>query len=262
MKVRVSNSLLIGVVLLSLMFLTGCGTLETLVNKDGTATTAASIENWIGGGGGNVSTSLPTTTTSADGKVIALYFADLSGKYLVKEERTLPKTVSLARETINQWIKGPAVKGTMQASVSSATMLRDIAITDNVATVDLSKEFLQPNSKVSSEVALYGLVNTLTQFSTIKEVHIRVEGKPVSKYGTIDATHLVNKASLVKGTASQSSIPPSTGTSTGTGMPAGSGSSEAGTTGSGLSVPDKTSNGALPNSPSSINLFSYPPSST
>ena len=89
---------------------------------------------------------------------------------------------------MNQWIKGPAVKGaTVQASVSTATMLLDINIKDNIATVDLSKEFLQSNAKVSPEVVLYSLVNTLTQFTTIKEVHIRVEGKAITKYGTIDA---------------------------------------------------------------------------
>lgn len=252
MKVRVVNILLIGVVVFSLVFLSGCGTLETLVNKDGTAT---SIGDLIGEGGDKTA-ALPATsnslTTSTEGKVIALYFADSTGKYLVKEERTLPKTVSLAKETVNQWTKGPAVKGaTVQATVPAATMLLDINIKENIATVDLSKEFLQSNPKVSPEVVLYSLVNTLTQFVTIKEVNIRVEGKAITKYGTLDATHLVNKASLVKGTASAASnpiIPENTGS---------------GNTGSQLTVPDKTTKGTLPSaSPSTINLFDYPSSST
>lgn len=234
-----------GVVLFSLIFIAGCGTLETLVNKDGATT---SFGDFIGG---NKTATLPaatTATTSAEAKTIVLYFADSTGKYLVKEQRTLPKTASLARETVTQWLKGPAVKGTtVQASVPTTTVLLDIAIKENVAIVDLSKEFLQPNSKVSPEVALYGLVNTLTQFSTIKQVQIRIEGKPQTKYGTIDATMLVNKASLVKGTSTTNPIIPSSGT---------------GNTGSGGTEPDKTSNGTLPNSPSSINLFNYPPSST
>ena len=234
-----------GVVLFSLIFIAGCGTLETLVNKDGATT---SFGDFIGG---NKTATLPATTaetTSAEAKTIILYFADSSGKYLVKEQRTLPQTASLARETVTQWLKGPAVTGTtVLASVPTSTLLLDIAIKENVAVVDLSKEFLQPNSKVSPEVALYGLVNTLTQFSTIKQVQIRIEGKPQTKYGTIDATMLVNKASLVKGTSTTNPIIPSSGT---------------GNTGSGVTEPDKTSNGTLPNSPSSINLFNYPPSST
>jgi hypothetical protein len=244
MKVRIWNGFLMGVVLFSLIFIAGCGTLETLVNKDGATT---SFGDFIGG---NKSTVLPATTTvstSADAKSIVLYFADKTGKYLVKEQRLLPQTASVARETVTQWLKGPAVKGTtLQASVPTTTVLYDIAIKENVAIVDLSKEFLQPNSKVSPEVALYGLVNTLTQFATVKQVQIRIEGKPLLKYGTIDATKLINKASLIKAAAASTTNPivPSTNT------------------GLGVTAPGNTSNGALPNSPSSINLFDYPPSST
>ena len=232
-----------GVVLFSLIFIAGCGTLETLVNKEGTMT---SLGDFIGGNKNTVLPASTPVTTSADAKSIVLYFADSTGKYLVKEQRLLPQTASVARETVTQWLKGPAAKGTLQASVPTTTMLLDIAIKENVAIVDLSKEFLQPNSKVSHEVALYGLVNTLTQFASVKQVQIRIEGKPLLKYGTIDATKLINKASLIKGVTGATPDPifPSTNT------------------GLGVTTPGNTSNGALPNSPSSINLFNYPPSST
>lgn len=246
MKVRIRKNFLMGVVLFSLIFIAGCGTLETLVNKDGATTP---LGDFIGGNKTDTLPAATTATTPAEAKTIALYFADSTGKYLVQEQRTLPKTTSLARETVSEWLKGPAVKGTtVLASVPTSTLLRDIAIKENVVIVDLSKEFLQTSAKVSPEVALYGLVNTLTQFSTIKQVQIRIEGKPLTKYGTIDATMLVNKASLVKGTTNQNPINPSSG--------------NAGNAGAGVSTPDKTSKEALPNSPSSINLFNYPPSST
>jgi len=213
------------------------------MKKDGTSTPLA---DWIGVSG-DKEIALPASTTAGEGKVIDLYFPDISGKYLLKEERMLPKTLSMARETVNQWLKGPVVTGTMQSSVSTATMLLDIAIKDNIVIVDLSKEFLLSNSKVSPEVALYGLVNTLTQFSTINQVQIRVEGKPITKYGTIDTTHLVYKASLVKGSITEIPVLPSTEPENG---------------GLGVAAPANISNGELPNSPSSINLFNYPPSST
>lgn len=235
MKIQVRNSLLLGVVF-SLIFFTGCGTLETLVNKDGTGT---SFGDFIGGGNPTLPNAT-TATTSANTIAISLYFADSTGKYLVKEQRMVPRTASLARETVTQWLKGPVVQETAgQASVPTTTALRDIAIKDNVVIVDLSEEFLQPSSKVSPEVALYGLVNTLTQFSTIKQVQLRIEGQPLTNYGTIDATNLVTKESLLN------PIAPSSGTEN-----------------TGLAAPTSTNNGALPNSPSSINLFNYPPSST
>lgn len=271
MKMRVRYGILIGIITVSMLYLTGCGTLETLVNKDGTG---SSFGNFIGGDKNETLPVTAPTTTSADAKVITLYFPDSTGKYLIKEQRTLPKTLSVARETAAQWLKGPAATkaATEQAAVPTTTTLLDIAIKDNIAVVDLSQEFLQPNSKVSPEVALYGFVNTLTQYSTIKQVQIRIEGKSLTKYGIIDATKLVNKPSLVKG--SSNTIMPSIGTSTGsTGIGNGSGAGTnngTGNTGSnqsseksgmGTTLPD-TNNGALPNSPSSVNLFNYPPSST
>ena len=246
MKARIWNSFLMGVVLFSLIFIAGCGTLETLVNKDGAST---SLGDLIGGTKTNVLPATTTVSTSADGKSVVLYFADSTGKYLVKEQRLLPQTTSVARETVTQWLKGPAVKGTtVQASVPTTTVLLDIAIKENVVIVDLSKDFLQPNSKVSPEVALYGLVNTLTQFSTVQQVQIRIEGKPLLKYGTIDATMLRTKSSLIKATSAATTNPivPSTNMGLEVTAPA----------------PGNISNGALPNSPSSINLFNYPPSST
>lgn len=288
MKVRVRNCILMGVIFLSLILMTGCGTLETLVKKDGASTPLA---DWIGANE-DKGTALPATTTAGEGVVIALYFPDTSGKYLLKEERTLQKTVSMARETVNQWLKGPIMTETMQSSVSTVTTLRDIAIKDNVVIVDLSKEFLQPNSKVSPEVALYGLVNTLTQFSTIKQVQIRIEGAPISKYGTVAATNLVYKASLVKSAVTANPIVPDTGTGNaglGVVVPRSGNNNDTNNnnnnnnnnTNTNSNTKNNTNNNtnnnannntnsssnqnnneALPNSPSSINLFNYPPSST
>lgn len=256
MKVRSWNSICLLVVVFSLIFISGCGTLETLVNKDGDMT---SFEKFIGGN----SDTLPAATeatTPAQTMTVFLCFADSTGKYLVKEQRVLPRTVSVARETVTQWLKGPAAEGTtLQPLVPTTTTLLDIAIKGNVAIVDLSKEFLEPNAKVSHEVALYGLVNTLTQFSTIKQVQIRIAGKPLLKYGPIDATMLVNKASLEKGASSVNPIAPNNGT---------------GNTSSDAQVPAETNanantntntntnNEAPPKSPSSINLFNYPLSTT
>ena len=245
MKLRIWNSFLMGAVLLSLTFVTGCGTLETLVNKDGAST---SLGDFIGG---TKTTTLPaaaTVPTSTEAKTVTLYFGDSTGKFLVKEQRTLPKTTSVAKETVNEWLKGPAVKATTVLSlVPTSTLLRGILLKEDTIIVDLSKDFLQSNTKVSKEVALYGLVNTLTQFSTIKQVQIRIEGTPLTKYGTIDTTTLINKASLVKGTGTSNPVIPSTGT---------------GATGTGVVAPNNTSSGDAASSPSSVNLFDFAASPT
>ncbi len=240
-----------GVVLLSVFWTTGCGTLETLLQK---SNSQDSLGSWIGGEAANV----PALVNTAEGKTVSLYFADSSGKYLIREERTLPKTLSLARETVTQWLKGPLGKNTsIQPLVSPMTTLLDIAIKDGVATVDLSKEFIKPYQKITPEIEIYGLVNTLTQFSSIKEVRIRIEGKMLNKLGNIDTTQLTSKLSLIKGTAEVKPVL-TTPSSTVQGTPG----SNPGTVPGIPSQPTTAKGSALSDSPSTINLFAFPPSST
>lgn len=244
MKVRIWKVIFKGMVLLSLIFLAGCGTLEKLVSKDDSQ---AAFGNFIGNNEG-ASQQAAEVKATAEIRTITLYFADASGNYLMEEQRTAPKTESLARETVIQWLKGPAGNdNTLLASVPVTTQLLDISLKEGVATVDLSNEFLQPNPSVSQEVALYGLVNTLTQYSTINQVKIWIEGKTLSKYGSIDATTLVNKDGLVKEGSFTTQLNPTPNT------------------GSGVTGPGNTGSGVLPsssNSPSSINLFDINSSST
>lgn len=246
---RIKLLMFLGVIFFSMLVLSGCGTLQTLVQKDGGASPLA---DWIGGTGQSQETSIPATSNLGDGKAVGLYFPDSTGKALVKEERTIPKTLSLARETVNQWLRGPAVQGNTQAAVDPKTTLIDIAVKDGVATVDLSREFTQVYGKVSQEVAVYGLVNTLTQFPTVKQVKLRIEGKALTKLGTLDVTKLSYREGLVKGSTGNSNTPSGAGASLPV-LPASG-------VGAGRQSNQGPNNTVLPDSPSSINLFSVPAS--
>jgi Spore germination protein len=208
----------------------GCGTLDTLLQKNNVQET---VGKWIGEEAANA----PVQVNPPEGKTVSLYFADSSGKYLIREERKLPKTLSLARETVVEWLKGPAGEdNSSQPLVSPATTLLDISLKDGIATIDLSKEFLNPYQKITPELEIYGLVNTLTQFSTVKEVCLRIEGKILNKLGDIDTTHLVNKPELIKDLTEVSSVSKS----------------------SGSAVQDKSKSTTISDSPSKINLFAFP----
>lgn len=234
-----------GVMLMGVL-LAGCGTLQTLVQKDGGT---SPLSQWIGGSEQTV----PATTNLGDGKAVKLYFPDSTGKSLIKEERTLPKTLSVARESINQWLKGP-VQGKGQAAVAPATTLLDIVVKDGVATVDLSKEFTQPFGKVSQEVAVYGLVNTLTQFPTVHEVKLKIEGKALTKLGNLDLSKLSYKEGFVKDILPDKSS--GTGSVNTPSAPAGA----VGTPGASGTSSDNVK--SKPDSPSTLNLFSIPTSTT
>lgn len=223
----------IGIILclLALLILPGCGAMQTLLQGENKAST------WVGSLD-PASKDDPVAPANSGVTTVALYFADVTGQYLVKEERSLPKTAGIARETVTQWLKGPMVKNNnVQAAVSPSTSLLDIGIKEGVATIDLSKEFLLAYGNTAKELSVYGLVNTLTQFPTVKEVKLRIEGKVVPKVGDVDTTHLAYRADLLK-------TVPAAGTGGQTDLSLGS---------DGKTGPDN--NSALTPSPSKVNLF-------
>lgn len=195
---RTTKILLIFVMsLLMATSLMGCDILSSLVKEgEGTAPLGQFLNRTPTG------EALPVITTPIEGEqTVKLYFADESGKRLTETQRTIPKTLSLARETLNQWLLGPAGGAAdVYPVVSSQTKLRDINIKNGIAIVDLSKEYLEPYGNVSREVALYGLVNTIAQFPTVEMVEIRIDGKGIGQYRGIQLKNLRFRNDLV-GTA-------------------------------------------------------------
>lgn len=248
-------------VLLSALLISGCSTLDTMLQRDGNA--KSTLGNWIGTG--STAPAVQNPVPSGEGKIVMLYFADSTGRYLVKEERTIPNTLSLARETVNQWLKGPAAKGSGSlAATPPGTALLDIAIKDGSAIVDFSGEFSRSYSKVTPEVRLYALADTLTQFASVKEVQIQVEGKTLTTLGNVPATHLKFQAGLVKGVpvASSGTVVPGAGTGS-TGNSSSTGSlSNTGSSGGSTSAGGSSGGNKMNLSPSSLNFFSAPVSST
>jgi spore germination protein GerM len=196
----------------AIMLLVGCNILDSLV-KDGGG--SAPLSQFLNRTPDNKNgDAVPVITTPQQGEsTVKLYFADKDGKQLIEVNRTIPKTLSLAKETINQWLLGPA-DGAADSYpiVSPETILRSINIKNGIATVDLSKEFLQPYSNISAETTLYGLVNTVAQFSTVQIVKIRVEGQEIKVYRGIDLNDLRFRNDLIgysSGTISPSESPKS-----------------------------------------------------
>lgn len=190
-KVRLMLTFILAV--LSLFFLVGCNILNDLVKENIGETP---ITKLLGDTATEDTVSVITGTEQGE-QTIKLYFADKNGEVLVEESRTIPKTLSLARETVNQWVIGPSGATDSYPIISPQTSLKDIGIKNGVATVDLSKEFLQPYSNVSAETALYGLVNTLTQFPTVQIVKIRVEGQEIKTYRSLSTDNLRYRSDLI-----------------------------------------------------------------
>lgn len=180
----------------AILLLVGCNILDNLV-KDGGGT--APLSQFLNRyQDNNTKDATPVITTLEQGEsTIKLFFADKSGTQLIEVSRTIPKTLSLAKETVNQWLMGPAGQGDVYPIASPGTSLRSINIKNGVAIVDLSKEFLEPYSNVAAETALYGLVNTVAQFTTVELVKIRIEGQEINMYRGLDLSNLRFRHDLI-----------------------------------------------------------------
>jgi len=185
--------------LAAIILLVGCNTLDSVLKEGGNSAPLAQILNKIQDKDPEGEATPIVAGVQQGETIVKLYFADSRGEGLIEVKRSIPKTLSLARETVNQWLSGPVDRASdAYAAVNPQTVLRDININNGVAIVDLSKQFLQKYSNVSPQTTLYGLVNTLTQFPTVEIVKIRVEGQEIDSYFGIDLTNLRMRPDLIR----------------------------------------------------------------
>jgi spore germination protein GerM len=111
---------------------------------------------------------------------IILYFANEDG-YLVAQRREVPKVDGLARLTIQELAKGPDANSGLLPTLPPGTHLKDINIKEELCTVDFSIELKQnhPGGSNGELLAIYSIVNTLTQYASVKEVQILIDGQVV-----------------------------------------------------------------------------------
>jgi len=142
------------------------------------------------------------TTMTNETKIVTLYFADPVGNKLVAEEREIPKVTGIARATIEELIKGPR-GADLEPTLPANTRLLDINVrVDGLAIVDFSGDLIRelPTTATAEQLAVYSIVNTLTQFPTIQEVEMRVDGRKVDTLlGYVELQeNLVRNTSIIK----------------------------------------------------------------
>lgn len=162
----------------------GCGAWQSLQEKlPGGGENPGTVPEGTGsatgeGGLGQVPEGAPAPAVATT--TVTLYFADPSGQYLVPVTRTIPKVEGIARATLQELILGPDSTSDLLPTIPAGTALRDINIRpDGLAIVDFSKELVANHKGGTSGemLTVYSIVNTLTQFPTVKKVQLLVEGK-------------------------------------------------------------------------------------
>ena len=114
---------------------------------------------------------------------VSLYFAASTDTdaYLTEEIREIQVSKELYKNVVEELIKGPQ-SDQLYRTIPSNVKVNSVKISEGTATVDFSKEIITnfqeiPHSSTTEVLAIFSIVNTLTEFEEIKKVKIIIEGK-------------------------------------------------------------------------------------
>ncbi|PKM77296.1 MAG: hypothetical protein CVU90_08295 [Firmicutes bacterium HGW-Firmicutes-15] len=114
---------------------------------------------------------------------VKLYFEDDQQRKLVIEERSIEKVEGIARQTMQELIKGPS-NTEMRSIFPFGTKLLDINVKpEGMCIVDLSGEARKVSNKEQGKLMVQAIANTLGQFPSIREVSFLINGEKVSDLG-------------------------------------------------------------------------------
>ncbi len=140
-------------------------------------------------GGSTAETATGSTTTTATEtrpvmSSVAVYL--LRDGKVSPVRRTIESTPAVARAALTELLKGPTAgerADGLATAIPSGTALRDISLSDGVATVDVDGTFDDGGGSASMLGRVAQIVATLTRFPTIERVAFRIDGEPVQAVG-------------------------------------------------------------------------------
>lgn len=117
---------------------------------------------------------------------IRLYFANETGDGLIAINRSLAfnmdiSNISMERLVVEQLLAGPA-SDMSYPTINPSTKLLGITVKDGVCYLNFSKDILTPVNNVTSDVAVYSIVNSLVELSNVNKVEISIEGNKELKF--------------------------------------------------------------------------------
>lgn len=112
-----------------------------------------------------------------------VYLLDNNG-YVVPVSMTLPKSEGAAKQVLTYMVKGGPVESLLpegfQAILPEGTKVLGMKIKDGTATVDFSPEFKKYQPEDEKKI-IDAVTRSLTEFSSIKNISIWVNGTPLSE---------------------------------------------------------------------------------
>lgn len=146
-----------------------CGD-HPLTNEDGSVVTAMNSDMFIFNSGKEI--------MNYEKVRLHLYFANENGDQLVDTYRNVVynSNISMERLVVEQVLKGPN-SDVVFPTLNPASKVLSVTTRDGVCYVNLDQAFLTEPYGVTSQVAIYSLVNSLTELSSVSAVQITIEGK-------------------------------------------------------------------------------------
>ena len=118
---------------------------------------------------------------------LSVYFANEKGDALVESNLkiTYDGTMSTERLILTQLMGGP-VLADMQPVIPQGTVLNKVTTRDGVCFVDFNDKFMEKRTGISAEVAIYSVVNSLTELSNVYKVQFLINGETKKTYQNLD----------------------------------------------------------------------------
>jgi germination protein M len=150
----------------------GCNLTEKLQALGGQPTANQDVPDLATGG-------LSSPPPQVEKTKVTVYFKDKQGRYLVPTTVEVDKAPGIAEEALAALCLGPAQGVDTIASIPVGVQVRSVNIkTDGTCVVDLAgsvaKDKLSPKDEA---LAVYALVDTLTEFRNVKRVQLLVDGQ-------------------------------------------------------------------------------------
>lgn len=125
-------------------------------------------------------------------RTVTLYFASLEDDqaYLVKETREVKEPEgNIYKATVEELIKGPTSQD-LYPTVPPDSVVNSVKLSNGLAIVDFNLRIITnyediPHSSTTETLAIYSIVNTLTEFEEIETVKITIEGKDSGEAGGV-----------------------------------------------------------------------------
>lgn len=128
---------------------------------------------------------------------ITLYYLGSDGRYLVSESQILvvEESEPIERYVIEELIRGPKNEA-YRTLIPEGTEVLNVYTEKGTCYVDLSEAFLTGRSgdSLTNRLAVYSIVNSITNLKNVERVQILVNGETVERYGLMDiSTPLVRE---------------------------------------------------------------------